>query len=236
APADVGLLLFHSLRGLLALLLFHFVELGLELLDRLILVLVLGTLVLTLHDDARGLVGQADGGIGLVDVLTSGAAGTIGVHAYIRHVQLDLNIIIHFRGNKHGGEGGVPAVAGVEGGLAYQTVNAGLGAQPAEGILAVDVNGGALDAGNLAGGDFHHLDIESLVLAPAQVHAQQHLGPVLRLGAAGTGLDVDESAIGVHLAGEHAAEFQLLQLSAEAVKFAVDLVEQVFVVLFLRQL
>jgi hypothetical protein len=46
--------------------------------------------------------------------------------------------------------------------------------------------------------------LEAAPLAPAQVHAQQHLRPVLRLGAAGAGLDVDEAVAAIHLAGEHA--------------------------------
>ena len=44
---------------------------------------------------------------------------------------------------------------------------------------------------------FQHLDLEALALAVAQVHAQQHRGPVLRFGAAGTGLDVDEAVVRV---------------------------------------
>ena len=96
------------------------------------------------------------------------------------------------------GEGGVAAVAGIEGRFAHQAVHADLGAQPAEGIIALEVDGGALDAGDLAGRDLHQLGLEAAPLAPAQIHAQQHLGPVLRLGAAGAGLDVDEGVVGVH--------------------------------------
>ncbi len=43
-----------------------------------------------------------------------------------------------------------------------------------------------------------------------QVHAQQHLRPVLRLGAAGTGLHVEIGVVGVHLAGEHALELHVV--------------------------
>jgi hypothetical protein len=43
---------------------------------------------------------------------------------------------------------------------------------------------------------------------PAQIHAQDHLGPVLRLGATSAGLDIDIRITGVHFAGKHATEFQ----------------------------
>ena len=45
-----------------------------------------------------------------------------------------------------------------------------------------------------------------------RIHAQQHFGPVLRLGAAGAGLHVDEGVVRIHLAGEHALEFELLDM------------------------
>jgi len=51
-----------------------------------------------------------------------------------------------------------------------------------------------------------------MTVAPAQIHAQQHLRPVLGLGAAGAGLDVQEGVVGVHLAREHAAKFEVRHL------------------------
>ncbi len=68
-------------------------------------------------------------------------------------------------------------------------------------------------------------------LAPAQVHAQQHLGPVLRLGTAGTGLDIEEGAGLVHLAGEHAPEFQPGDLGFQRVQVGLDNIEGFLVTL-----
>src|SRR6185369_11959446 len=48
--------------------------------------------------------------------------------------------------------------------------------------------GGALDARFLAVLPLHQLDLVAVLLGPAQVHAEEHLGPVLRLGAAGAGM------------------------------------------------
>jgi hypothetical protein len=54
--------------------------------------------------------------------------------------------------------------------------------------------------------------MEAPAFAPAQVHAQQHIRPVLGFSAAGTGLDIDERVGGVHFAGKHAAKFERLEL------------------------
>ena len=92
------------------------------------------------------------------------------------------------------------SIARVERRLAHQPVHAGLGAQPAVGVLTDDVHGRTLHAGNLAGGRLDDLGLEIVRLGPAQVHAQQHFRPVLRLGAAGAGLDIEKRIIGIHLA------------------------------------
>jgi len=49
-------------------------------------------------------------------------------------------------------------------------------------------------------------------LGPAGVHALQHLGPILRLGAAGAGVDLDEGVVAVGLAGQQAFDLAALGL------------------------
>ena len=71
-------------------------------------------------------------------------------------------------------------------------MHAGFGRQQAEGVLAGHRERRALDAGLVAGLVVDDLALEAAALAPAQVHAQQHLRPVLRLGAAGAGVDRDD--------------------------------------------
>ncbi len=58
--------------------------------------------------------------------------------------------------------------------------------------------------------NFVDLRFESLPLRPAQVHAHQHLCPVLALGAAGPRMHRDDRVQRVGLAGEHGLRFQLL--------------------------
>jgi hypothetical protein len=64
----------------------------------------------------------------------------------------------------------------------------------------------------------HQLRLEAVALRPAQVHAQQHLGPVLGLGAAGAGLNVQEGVGAIHVAREHAAELELADAPLEAIQ------------------
>ena len=52
--------------------------------------------------------------------------------------------------DEHAGEAGVAPARGVERRLAHQAVHAGLGAQQAVGVVAFDLDGGALDAGRVA--------------------------------------------------------------------------------------
>ena len=70
-------------------------------------------------------------------------------------------------------------------------------------------------------------------IAPAQVHAQHHVGPVLGLGATGTGLDVDVAVGTVVLTGEHATELEIHQLGLQLlVGFDHGFVEGLFVFAF----
>ena len=68
-------------------------------------------------------------------------------------------------------------------------MDAPLGAQPAVGATPVDGDGDALEAGLLAFLLVEDLGREAVALGPAQVHPQEHLGPVGRLGPAGAGAD-----------------------------------------------
>ena len=55
--------------------------------------------------------------------------------------------------------------------------------------------------------DLFRLSLELALLRPAKIHTQEHLSPILRLGAAGAGVDADDGIRGVMLSAE-----KLLQL------------------------
>ena len=67
------------------------------------------------------------------------------------------------------------------------------------------------------------LGLETALLAPAQVHAQQHLRPVLRFGAASAGVDGDDGVAVVVRAGERQLELKVRRtVSRVACGFALD--------------
>jgi hypothetical protein len=75
-----------------------------------------------------------------------------------------------------------------------------------------------------------HLGLVALLFAPAQVHAHEHLGPVLGLGAARTRVDGDDGVVAVSFAGEHAHELELAHAAHERGDLLADLLEHGLVV------
>ena len=81
-------------------------------------------------------------------------------------------------------------------------MDAALGAQPAVGAAAVDGHRRALEARLLALLLVDDLGLQPMPLGPAQVHPEEHLGPVGGLGAARAGADREDRAARVVLARE----------------------------------
>ena len=98
---------------------------------------------------------------------------------------------------------------------AHEAVNARLGQEQAVGIVAFDGDRGALDAGFVTGLAVDHLAGEAAALGPAEVHAQQHLRPVLRLGPAGARMNRDDGVALIVLAAEHLANLGAFDLLAQ---------------------
>ena len=112
-------------------------------------------------------------------------------------------------------------------------MNAGFRTQPAEGMVAGDLHRGPFDAGHLAGRHLGDLRGEAPLLHPAEVHAQEHLGPVLGFRTSGARLNLQVSVRRIHLTLEHPPEFQTRKVCFETGKFRGDLAEGILVV-FLR--
>ena len=96
------------------------------------------------------------------------------------------------------------------------------------------MHGRALDTGDFASRQFHDGGVETALVSPAQVHAQQDVGPVLRFGTAGAGLNIQVGVVLVHFAAEHATEFQLFQRFAKALDFGSDVIDGRLVFFFGR--
>src|SRR6056297_3366393 len=103
--------------------------------------------------------------------------------------------------------------------------------RPAIGVMALDHERRALDAGFFAVGDLDNLDLEAALLGPADIHPHQHLGPVLALGAAGAGMDLDERVVGIRLAGEQRLDLGALRFAFQAAQRALTFGDSVGITL-----
>jgi len=80
-------------------------------------------------------------------------------------------------------------VRGVEGRKPHQPVHALLRAQIAIRIFSIHGNGHTFQTGFFSVSTIQDLSLESACIGPAQVHAFQHGGPILRIGSACPGMD-----------------------------------------------
>ena len=105
------------------------------------------------------------------------------------------------------------------------------------GVLPGDLDRHRLDPRLFARQQVDHLGLEPLALTPAQVHAHQHLRPVLRLGAARARMDGEDRGLGVVRARQHDLELELFQLATQAGHAVGDLgIEAAVVAGFLGEL
>ena len=113
---DLFLFAHEGLKLRVLFLLLELVESGFHDLHRAILVFELGTLVLTLHDDAAGEMCNADGGLDFVDVLAPGSPGSERVDPQVLVLDHQLHIFLQFGVDKDRGERGMASLVRVEGG------------------------------------------------------------------------------------------------------------------------
>ena len=124
---------------------------------------------------------------------------------------VDLHLpreLIEERDGIERGEAGLAPMLGVERRDPDQPVHPPFGRQEAVRKAPPDDEGGREEPGLLALGRLIDLDAEAAPLGPPRVHAQEHLGPVLRVGPAGTGMDLGHRIAVVVLAREQRLELE----------------------------
>ncbi len=171
---------------------------------------------------------HAHGGVGGVHVLAALAAGAVRVDAQVVELQVDVNGLVDLRRNIDRRERGVPSLGLVEGRDAHQPMHAAFAGQHAKGIFAHDGEGGGLDAGPFAVLVVVHLGFESLTLGPAQIHAHQHLGPVLALGAARAGMHGHDRIQRVGLSVQHGPGFEFFGKSPQLLDALLQIQKNIF--------
>ena len=149
-------------------------------------------------------------------MLSAFAAGPIRIGPNIVGLDVDLDRVVDLRRNKHRRKRRVPPLRLVERRNPHQPMDAGLAAQQPESIIAGDGEGRRLDAGFFAVLIVVHLGLKALLFGPAQIHAQQHLGPVLRFRPASARMNRHDSVQRIGFARQHGPEFKLVDVVAQA--------------------
>src|SRR5262245_24743914 len=105
-------------------------------------------------------------------------------------------------------------------------MHASVGRQEAVRVLARYKDGRAFQPRFVARLIVDHFALETAPLRPSQVHAEEHLRPVLRLGAARAGMNRDERVLAIVLTAEHLLDLAGLHLLIEGLErlpeFGVD--------------
>ena len=174
--------------------------------------------------------------VGLVDVLAARAGGAHRVGAHVALLDVDDDAVVDHRIDARIGERGVTPRVGIERRDAHQAMHAVLALEPAVGVAALDLHRGRLDAGALARRLFEIIDLVAVLLGPARVHAQQHLGPILALGAARAGLHFEESVVGVGLARQQRLKLAPRRLGLQPLERGLGLGDHLRIVLGLAEL
>ena len=97
-------------------------------------------------------------------------------------------------------------------------MHAALGLQIAESVIAGNHDHRAFDSGLVIAQHVHDVGFKAVPLAPAQIHAQEHLRPILRLRAARARVDGKNRVVGVKLAAQHLAKFHVGDMPRQRVR------------------
>jgi hypothetical protein len=106
------------------------------------------------------------------------------------------------------------------------------GLQVSEGVGAFGGKGHPLDARLVTGLEIDDLRLVPVAFHPSGIHPEEHLGPVLGLGAAGAGVDGDDGVLVVVRVVEHQIEHVSVDPLAEIGELGRDIRKGLLVLLF----
>ena len=155
----------------------------------------------------------------------------VGHELVVLFTQLHLVQIGELGHDLDGGEGGLTAACGVEGGHADETVYAMLALEVAVGVGALHHDGGGLDTGGVAVLPVEKLDLKAVALGPTVDHAVEHLAPVLGLSTARAGVEGDDGGGIIVFAAHQHLNALMLGLVLDGLQLGLDLLQRALVLL-----
>ena len=128
-------------------------------------------------------------GLGLVHVLAAGAGRAIGVDPQVLGPDLDLGVALDLGRRVDKRERRLPALLEIERRDAHEPVRAALGLEIPVRVIAFNRQRRAPESGLVPRRGLEELRLEATALRPTEVHADEHLGPIRRVGATDAGRD-----------------------------------------------
>ena len=151
-------------------------------------------------------------GLDLVDVLPSLAAGTVGISLDIGRIDFNRGIL-DLWSDIDAGKGGVTPLCRIKWRNANEAVDSALGLEVAEGMITLHLESYRLDAGLITLLDINNASGVAAAFDPALVHPHEHVCPVARLSATGSGIDRQIGISLVEFPGEKLLELKLFDFA-----------------------
>ena len=175
---------------------------------------------------------DTDRGVGLVDVLTAGAGGTVRGDFEIRFVDLDLDAVIKLGHDFDGSKRGLSSAGCVERRNADKAVNAVFALEVAVCVVAFDQDRCTLQTCFVAVQPVKQLDGEAGLFSPAVVHTVKHGRPVLCFGTAGTRMEGNDRIVVVVFAAQKDFDADTVFFLFDAFDLGEDFFADAFVFFF----
>src|SRR5882724_295530 len=211
-PCDIPLLAILPIDLGAFFVLFNFVKFCLQHLERELAITPLAALSLASDDESTRLVHNPHSGFDLINVLAAFASTAKGVDLQIGRTDLDRSGIGDLRDNIDTREGSVTPLVCIKRRNPHEPMDPSLGLKMSISVLTAHEQCDRFYANFFALLNVHCLWFETTSFDPALVHAQQHVGPIARLGAASTRMNGEECIRAIILAGKKLTQLEFFKL------------------------
>ena len=101
-------------------------------------------------------------------------------------------------------------------------MDANLGLEISESVLAAHAQGGGFDAGFVPELDVHDFGGQSAALHPSLIHAKKHIRPIAGFRSSGAGVNGEERRIAIKFPREEGSDFKFVEVALNCFEFRPD--------------